>query len=63
MGLRKLRQDYTPIPYSRKTTDGRHVPLQDIPEQAAVYLENSHWGLDDTRFFAIPSDPVITESI
>eukprot|EP00975_Prorocentrum_lima_P069320 12925699-Prorocentrum_lima.AAC.1 len=44
MGLRKWRQEFTPIPFSRKDKRGKHVPPEQVVEKAAEYLENTHWG-------------------
>eukprot|EP00975_Prorocentrum_lima_P013053 2770772-Prorocentrum_lima.AAC.1 len=47
LGLRRLRQDYTPTPYSRKTPDHQHIPLLSITESAADYLADSHWAMPE----------------
>eukprot|EP00975_Prorocentrum_lima_P004286 930424-Prorocentrum_lima.AAC.1 len=52
LGLRRLRQYYTPTPYSRKTPDQQHIPLPSITEAAADYLADSHWALPE-----IPDTP------
>ena len=43
LGLRQLRKNYTPIPYSRRTQDGKHIPMQGRAEEAAKYLANEIW--------------------
>eukprot|EP00975_Prorocentrum_lima_P035662 7496678-Prorocentrum_lima.AAC.1 len=44
MGLRRLRKEYTPMPYSRKTETQQHVPMASIADAAATYLQEQHWS-------------------
>eukprot|EP00975_Prorocentrum_lima_P052133 10919330-Prorocentrum_lima.AAC.1 len=40
IGLKRLRKEYTPIPFSRKTPQGTHIPMSTIVNEAALYLAN-----------------------
>eukprot|EP00975_Prorocentrum_lima_P018548 3904563-Prorocentrum_lima.AAC.1 len=43
MGLRRLRTGYAPMPFSRKTPAGVHVPMLSIAQQAAAHLASHQW--------------------
>jgi hypothetical protein len=44
LGLKSLKQKYKPRPYARKRKHGEAIPPEQVPEEAAQYLENTHWG-------------------
>lgn len=35
MGVKRLKTDYRPIPYQKKTKEGRHVGKADMAEESA----------------------------
>ena len=44
MGIRRLKNEFKPIPYSRKRTNtGEHVGKDRIAEESAKYLATSQW--------------------
>eukprot|EP00975_Prorocentrum_lima_P023082 4857604-Prorocentrum_lima.AAC.1 len=46
LGLKKkMRQAYSPSPYSRRTPTGAHVGPHSVAEKAAEYLVTSNGGL------------------
>eukprot|EP00975_Prorocentrum_lima_P049022 10258069-Prorocentrum_lima.AAC.1 len=44
LGLRALKSNYAPTPYSRVTSTGSHVGPEHIAQKAADYLRDTHWG-------------------
>ena len=44
MGIKQLRKQYQPIPYSCKDRHGRHVEMKDRAEEAARFLAEEVWG-------------------
>ena len=65
LGIRHLKKGYTPQPYHRKTTEGKHIPLHERAEETAKYLAKEQWGkaaghTDDTPFRTrkIIKDPI-----
>ena len=44
LGLRQLKQPYRGNPYSRKDTDGKHIPMNRRAEAAATFLEKQIWA-------------------
>ena len=40
----RLKQDYQPNPYARRTTEGRHITQQQRAQKAAEYLNTEQWG-------------------
>ena len=50
MGLKMLKRDYRPRPFSRKRTlDGAHVPMHLISEEAALRNISKYAALDRAR--------------
>ena len=45
MGIKYLRKQYQPIPYSSKEKQGRHIEMKDRAEEAARFLPEEIWGL------------------
>ena len=45
MGIRQLRKQYQPIPYSSRDRLGRHIEMKDRAEEAAKFLAEEIWGL------------------
>lgn len=43
MGIRQLRQEYKPIPYSRKDEAGNHIPRDKKADEAANLLGEKIW--------------------
>eukprot|EP00975_Prorocentrum_lima_P039241 8246140-Prorocentrum_lima.AAC.1 len=54
MGLRKLRQDFVPRPFSRRTQDQVHVPKEQLAQAAANYLSTAQWPAPS------PTDPPLS---
>jgi hypothetical protein len=44
-GIKRLRKQHQPIPYSSRDRQGRHVEMKDRVEEAAKFLANEVWGL------------------
>ena len=44
MGLRKLKQNFNPTPYSRRGPDGRYVTLAARPNIVAAHLHDNQWA-------------------
>eukprot|EP00975_Prorocentrum_lima_P042958 9020354-Prorocentrum_lima.AAC.1 len=59
MGLRRLRKEYTPTPYSRKNQRQEHIPMLNITEAAANYLANNHWARPDIAPEAPPDNFIL----
>ena len=45
MGIKQLRKQYQPIPYSSRDKLGRHIEMKDRAEEAARFLAEEIWGL------------------
>ena len=43
MGIKKLRKQYQPIPFSRRTKEGKHKPMAERAEEAAKCLAREVW--------------------
>ena len=62
--LRTLKKGYTPTPYGRKDSRGKHIPLKQIAEEAAKYLAKHQWGKDaEQKWKEIPTTNIIEEPV
>jgi hypothetical protein len=43
-GLRRMKKDYTPVPYTIRDKNGRHVNMRDKAAAKADYLATKQWG-------------------
>ena len=43
MGIKAMKRTYNPLPYSRKNSAGKIVPLAERPEASAKYLAEVQW--------------------
>ena len=61
-GIRNLKKEYTPTPYSRKTKSGEHVTMNRIAEQAGRYLAEEQWGKNqDSSWKEIPRYKIVND--
>ena len=49
LGLRNLRSNYNPHPYSRTTKHGEHVHTKQRAQKAAEDLGTTQWGESEER--------------
>eukprot|EP00975_Prorocentrum_lima_P001237 266252-Prorocentrum_lima.AAC.1 len=44
LGLKWLKQAYSPTPHSRRKDDGKHIGPRELPEEAATCLSTQQWA-------------------
>jgi hypothetical protein len=47
LGIRRLRKEYQPTPFSRRGKQGAHIPLDRRAEESALFLANEVWARRD----------------
>jgi DNA gyrase subunit B len=61
-GIRALKNEYSPQPYTRRDQQGRIVAQKTRAETAAEYLAYQHWGKDDNVSWSFKTDKLVAES-
>ena len=47
MGIKRLKEQYQPNPYHRKTKEGTHIKKEERAKEAAKYLSKEQWGINE----------------